>query len=64
MKSTARIFITLALACALVSPSLAGPATGDKATKTAACKKDAKAKKLTGSDRRAFLKECVKKPAA
>jgi hypothetical protein len=63
MKSTARIFIALALVCAFASPSLAGPATGEKAKKTAACKKDAKEKKLSGSDRRAFLKECVKKPA-
>jgi hypothetical protein len=63
MKSIARIFIALTLVCAFASPSLAGTATGQKAMKSAACKKEAKAKKLSGSDRRAFLKECVAKPA-
>jgi hypothetical protein len=63
MTSIVRIFIALALVCAFASPSLAGPATGGKAAKTAACKKEAKAKKLSGSDRRAFLKTCVAKPA-
>ena len=62
MKSTARILIALALVYAVASPSLAGPATGDKATKTAACKKEAKVKKLSGSERRAFIKSCVAKP--
>jgi hypothetical protein len=63
MKSTARILIALTFVCAFASPSLAGPATGEKAKKTAACKKEAKANKLSGSDRRAFLKTCVAKPA-
>jgi hypothetical protein len=62
MKSIARIFIALTLVSAFASPSLAGTATGQKAMKTAACKKEAKTKKLSGSDRRAFLKECVAKP--
>lgn len=64
MTSTARILIALMLACAVASPSVAGPAAGAKASKTATCKKEAKAKKLTGSDRRAFIKDCVAKPAA
>lgn len=63
MTSIVRIFIALTLVCAVASPSLAGPATGEKAKKTAACKKEAKTKNLSGSDRRAFLKTCVAKPA-
>jgi uncharacterized membrane protein len=63
MKSAARILIALTFVFAFTAPSLAGTATGQKAMKTAACKKEAKAKKLSGSDRRAFLKECVAKPA-
>ena len=62
MKSIARILIALTLVCAFPLSTLAGTATGQKAMKSAACKKEAKAKKLSGSDRRAFLKECVAKP--
>ena len=60
MKSIARILIALTLVCAVATPSLAGRATGTKLT---ACKKEAKAKKLSGADRRAFLKQCTAKPA-
>ena len=63
MKSIVRILIALTLVWAFTSPSLARSATGQKAMKTAACKKEAKAQKLSGSDRRAFIKGCVAKPA-
>jgi hypothetical protein len=63
MRSTARILVALVFICAIGSPSLAGPATGEKARISAACKKEAKAKKLSGAERRAFVKACVAKPA-
>jgi hypothetical protein len=63
MKSTARILIALTLVCAVTSPSLAGPTTGRGATKMAACKKEAKVQKLSGKERKAFIKSCTTKPS-
>jgi len=56
------------LACAFASPSPAGTATGaskEKTMKTAACKKEARAKKFGTKvmERRAFMKECMAKTA-
>jgi hypothetical protein len=36
------------------------PEMQQAAAKRVSCKKEAKAKSLTGSDRKAFMKECVK----
>ena len=68
MKSTASILIALMLVCAYASPSPAGTATGAskaKTMKTAACKKEARAKKFGSKvmERRAFMKECMAKTA-
>jgi hypothetical protein len=64
MKSAARILVALTFVCAFTSSSLAGAATGvnkAKAMKSAACKKEARAKKFGTHvlERRTFLKECM-----
>ena len=43
-----------------VSEDPSSPEMQQAAAKQAACKKDAKTKKLTGSARRAFMKDCTK----
>lgn len=43
-----------------VSEDPSSPEMQQAAAKQASCKKEAKAKKLKGSDRKAFMKECTK----
>jgi len=52
-------------AAAPASPPAAAPPPGDAAAKHAkrtACLKDAKAKKLVGADKTAFLRNCIAPP--
>ena len=61
MKIAARILISVMLVCAPASFSFAGTATNVDKIK-AACKKEAKVKKIARSDRKAFMKECAARP--
>jgi hypothetical protein len=54
-----------ASAPAATAPAAAAPVSGDAAAKHAkrtACLKDARAKKLVGADKTAFLKSCIAAP--
>ena len=65
MHYAARIFIALAFCCAISSPTFAGAATKSKTAKEISCRKETRAKKFGVHliDKRAFMKECMARPA-